>query len=162
MGKLRHEVTIKLMRNRAVGQHPARCRVHQGLRMGEMMSIEPASFPAPLAISSYYYFFSFPPVFFPLISSNGSFTESEIPRAMSSWSGWRAADPGTRGRATSCRAPAARSGIGGDPQPNPSGLSLTWRRRTPGPRRCRRLQAACIRRRQIYNRPAVIHCQINS
>lgn len=46
------------------------------------------------------FFFCFPPVFFPLISSNGSFTESEIPRAMSSWSGWRAADPGTRGRAT--------------------------------------------------------------
>jgi len=28
--------------------------------------------------------FCFPPVFFPFISSNGSFTESEIPRAMSS------------------------------------------------------------------------------
>lgn len=38
----------------------------------------------------------FPPMFFPLISSNGSFTESEIPRAMSSRSHWRAAELGTR------------------------------------------------------------------
>lgn len=49
---------------------------------------------------AFLFFFHFPPVFFPLISSNGSFTESEIPRAMSSWSGWRAADPGPWGRAT--------------------------------------------------------------